>query len=344
MLTIRDGSSGRFDLRLLAAGLAICAASGVTGLAAYDTPPVLDLVLVLGLAACAVAVLLISRMRSAADLHKLRSALDAAAAGIACFDRNRRLTFWNRGYGNLLEALGVTPAQGLSFDVVLAAGVSGSLPRGSHSDQEFARGHPPAEFELPDGRTIGARCNPTGDGGMIAVLVEVLAPQQAEAVTKAQRGDAPAEMDATPHRGPDASAAEAAKTTPRDRLRILAAEDNLTNQMVLAALLETLDVDLMMTADGEEALAAYRAANFDLVLMDIQMPKMDGEEATRAIRAWETDAGLTRTPILAVTANVMTEQIGDYMAAGMDGVIAKPIEVAKLFEGLRNVLPLREAA
>jgi CheY-like chemotaxis protein len=341
MSTVRDSSSGKYDLRLLSAALAICAASGATSLAAYDVPPVLDLVLVLGLAACAVGVLLISRMKSAAALHNLRSAFDAAPAGIACFDRNQRLTFWNRGYGNLLQALGVTPALGLGFDVVLAAGVSGSGDTGPRKDKVFARGHPPAEFELPDGRTIRAQCDPTGDGGMIAVLVDVTALRQPAAMTDAQHEDAPAEMDATPCRSPAASAAKAA---PRGRLRVLAAEDNPTNQLVLAALLEPLDVDLMMTADGEEALAAYRAADFDLVLMDIQMPNMGGEEATRAIRAWETDAGLARTPILAVTANVMSEQIGDYMAAGMDGVIAKPIEVAKLFEGLRNVLPLREAA
>jgi CheY-like chemotaxis protein len=342
MSTVRDSSSGKYDLRLLSAALAICAASGATGLAAYDLPPALDIVLVLGLAACAVAVLLISRMQAGAALHSLRSALDAAPAGIACFDRNQRLTFWNRSYGSLLEALGVTPALGLGFDVVLTAGVSGSEGPRARSDQEFARGHPQAEFELPDGRTIRAQCDPAGDGGMIAVLVDVTALQRTQALAATRREDAPADKDAaTPHRRLDASAAGAA---PRGRLRVLAAEDNLTNQVVLAALLESLDVDLMMTADGEEALAAYRAADFDLVLMDIQMPNMGGEEATRAIRAWETDVGLARTPILAVTANVMSEQIGGYMAAGMDGVIAKPIEVTKLFEGLRNVLPLREAA
>lgn len=341
MSTIRDSSSGKYDLKLLSTALAICAASGATGLAAYDLSPVLDIVLVLGLAACAVAVLLISRMTSAAALHSLHSALNAAPAGIACFDRNQRLTFWNRSYGHLLEALGVTPAPGLGFDVVLAAGVSGSDDPRVRSDQAFARRHPPAEFKLPDGRTIRAQCDPAGDGGMIAVLVEVTALQRTEAVTATQRENAPADRIATPDRSMDAPAAKAA---PSGRLRVLAAEDNLTNQVVLAALLEPLGVDLMMTADGEEALAAYRTTAFDLVLMDIQMPNMGGEEATRAIRAWETDSGLARTPILAVTANVMTEQIGCYMAAGMDGVIAKPIEVAKLFEGLRTVLPLREAA
>jgi CheY-like chemotaxis protein len=128
------------------------------------------------------------------------------------------------------------------------------------------------------------------------------------------------------------------------RLRILAAEDNVTNQAVLAAMLEPLGVDLVMTGDGEEALGAFRSGGFDLVLMDVQMPKLGGVEATQAIRTWEERHGLGRTPILAITANVMTHQVGAYLAAGMDGVIAKPIEPRQLIDSVMSILPLARAA
>ena len=67
-------------------------------------------------------------------------------------------------------------------------------------------------------------------------------------------------------------------------------------------------------------------------------------EATTAIRAWEVGEGRPQTPILAVTANLMTHQIGAYLAAGMDGVIAKPIDVADLYASITSVLPLQQAA
>jgi signal transduction histidine kinase len=134
------------------------------------------------------------------------------------------------------------------------------------------------------------------------------------------------------------------EAAPHGRLRILAAEDNVINQKVLAALLEPLDVELVMTADGEAAVAAYRQGAFDAVLMDIQMPKMNGVEASRAIREWESQRGAPQTPILAVTANLMSHHVADYLAAGMDGVVAKPIEARKLLEALANLSPLAQAA
>jgi len=74
------------------------------------------------------------------------------------------------------------------------------------------------------------------------------------------------------------------------------------------------------------------------------MPKLGGVEATQAIRAWEDQHGLSRTPILAITANVMTQQVGAYLAAGMDRVIAKPIDPRQLIDSVRSILPLAQAA
>ena len=117
-------------------------------------------------------------------------------------------------------------------------------------------------------------------------------------------------------------------------LRILAAEDNATNAFILRALLEPAGVDLHTVANGREAVDAFHADDFDLILMDVQMPVMNGVEATRAIRARETSHSLTPTPILALSANVMSHQILEYELAGMDGVVAKPVDAAKLIEAI----------
>src|SRR4030095_15864133 len=112
--------------------------------------------------------------------------------------------------------------------------------------------------------------------------------------------------------------------------RILAAEDNKTNQLLLTAMLDPMGVELRLTEDGQEAADAFRAERFDLVLMDVQMPVMNGVDATLAIRAIEAEQGLAPTPILALSANVMRHQIDEYLAAGMNGFVAKPVEMAAL--------------
>jgi signal transduction histidine kinase/ActR/RegA family two-component response regulator len=117
-------------------------------------------------------------------------------------------------------------------------------------------------------------------------------------------------------------------------LRILAAEDNATNQLILRALLEPTGVDLHTVANGREAVDAFHAARFDLILMDVQMPVMNGVEAARAIRERESEHRLTPTPILALSANVMSHQVEEYALAGMDGVVAKPVDVGKLIEAI----------
>lgn len=127
-------------------------------------------------------------------------------------------------------------------------------------------------------------------------------------------------------------------------LRILAAEDNRTNQQVLSALLAPLGAELVLADDGQAAVEAFARGGFDLVLMDIQMPRMNGVEASRAIRALEAERGLPRTPILAVTANVMTHQLQEYTAVGMDDAVAKPLRVEALLQAIVNVLDAAEPA
>jgi signal transduction histidine kinase/ActR/RegA family two-component response regulator len=124
----------------------------------------------------------------------------------------------------------------------------------------------------------------------------------------------------------------------RRRVRLLAAEDNLVNQKVLKAIIEPTGVELAMVADGQSAVDAWRNESWDVILMDIQMPIMDGIAATRLIRLAEAAEQRPRTPILALTANALVHQIDEYIAAGMDGHVAKPIEIAKLYEAIDRAM------
>jgi signal transduction histidine kinase/NO-binding membrane sensor protein with MHYT domain/ActR/RegA family two-component response regulator len=135
-----------------------------------------------------------------------------------------------------------------------------------------------------------------------------------------------------------AQTAVAGATAQERPLRILAAEDNPTNQLVLRAMLMPLNCELRIVADGREALDAFGAEAFDLILMDVQMPRMNGVEATREIRRREAERGLAPTPIVALTANVMTHQVAGYRAAGVDGFVAKPIEAQRLYLAIDQVL------
>ncbi|CAN7547332.1 ATP-binding protein [Phenylobacterium sp. LjRoot225] len=125
-------------------------------------------------------------------------------------------------------------------------------------------------------------------------------------------------------------------------LSILVAEDNPNNQLVLSALLEPFGVALTLTDDGAAAVEAFAAGGFDVVLMDVQMPRMNGMQAAAEIRRIERDRGLARVPIVALTANVMNHQVQEYLAAGMDSFIAKPIQLTELLAALAS-LPQRAA-
>ena len=115
-------------------------------------------------------------------------------------------------------------------------------------------------------------------------------------------------------------------------LRVLAADDNEVNRLVLRTLLQQIGVEPHLVTDGDEAVAAWEQQSWDLILMDVQMPTLDGVAATRAIRELEAATGRARTPIIGLTANTMSYQIAEYLAAGMDGHVSKPIDAACLFQ------------
>jgi CheY-like chemotaxis protein len=121
-------------------------------------------------------------------------------------------------------------------------------------------------------------------------------------------------------------------------LRILLAEDNLFNRKLAVALLEKRRHRVVVVGDGREALSALEEQPFDLVLMDVQMPEMDGFQATAAIRERERASG-GHVPIVAMTAHAMKGDRERCLAAGMDGYVSKPIQPAKLFEAIHALFP-----
>jgi PAS domain S-box-containing protein len=132
--------------------------------------------------------------------------------------------------------------------------------------------------------------------------------------------------------------------SPPGAIRVLAAEDNDANRRVLAALLGAIGIELVIVENGREALEAWRRGGWDLVLMDIQMPVMDGVEATKLMREAERREGRVRTPIIAVTANAAPQHEMEYLAAGMDAMVAKPIDLGRLIQVMDSAMSLQEAA
>jgi len=145
---------------------------------------------------------------------------------------------------------------------------------------------------------------------------------------------------ALPCCGPEMRAAAAADAvaapTAHDTLHVLVADDNATNRFVATRLLEMFGCSHETADDGAQALEAASNRPFDLILMDIKMPVMDGVAATRAIRALSGPAG--RVPILALTANADERDETLYIAAGMNGVASKPIQADALLNAIRLAL------
>ncbi|MGO9270685.1 MAG: response regulator [Terriglobia bacterium] len=121
------------------------------------------------------------------------------------------------------------------------------------------------------------------------------------------------------------------------KLRVLLAEDNAVNQKLAARLLEKHGHRVTVTANGREALTALDQENFDVVLMDVQMPEMNGFEATSAIRKKESRTG-SHIPIIALTAHAMTGDRERCLAAGMDGYVSKPIHAKEMFGAIETLL------
>jgi signal transduction histidine kinase/CheY-like chemotaxis protein len=162
-----------------------------------------------------------------------------------------------------------------------------------------------------------------GQGSCFCVIVPVSSPGHGEA----PGGD---EVAPQPAAVPDG---------PGSRLEILVAEDNPVNQRVVAAMLEKHGHRVSLAANGREAVAAVSKSRFDVLLMDLQMPEMDGYEATAAIRRVENGSGL-RLPIIAMTANGANGDRERCLACGVDGYLAKPLRPEELIKALENLAPV----
>jgi signal transduction histidine kinase/CheY-like chemotaxis protein len=127
-------------------------------------------------------------------------------------------------------------------------------------------------------------------------------------------------------------------------LKVLVAEDHPTNRAVVSLILEPLGVKLTMVEDGKQALEAVERESFDLILMDIQMPVMDGLTAAREIRGLEAALGLPRCRIVALSANALPEHIAEARDAGMDEHLAKPIRPEALIALISTTTPANEDA
>ncbi|TWB82362.1 signal transduction histidine kinase [Nitrospirillum amazonense] len=169
----------------------------------------------------------------------------------------------------------------------------------------------------------------TGDGARESLFDAVVPkpirrPQLLEALAKACGLRVDLAETAPPR--PATAATPAGATKPR----ILVVEDNLTNQTIASVLLEKAGYHVQIAEDGAQAVRACLQTRFDLVLMDVQMPVMDGIEATRRIRA--VDVRVPQMPIIAMTANAMAGMREEYLAAGMDDYVSKPFKSDRFLE------------
>jgi signal transduction histidine kinase/DNA-binding response OmpR family regulator len=175
-----------------------------------------------------------------------------------------------------------------------------------------------------------ARCR---DMGMAAYLVKPIQAEELRDALLAAIGSPNLEA-ATPERLKCPEQAEDQK--PQGGLRILLAEDNPVNQHLAQRLLQKRGHQVVLVGNGREALAALEMRGFDLILMDVQMPEMDGFEATAAIREKERISG-AHIPIVAMTAHAMAGDREKCLAAGMDKYVSKPIRNKELFDAIETL-------
>jgi two-component system sensor histidine kinase/response regulator len=140
-----------------------------------------------------------------------------------------------------------------------------------------------------------------------------------------------------------AAVAERPAARPNVGRRVLVAEDNPVNQRVASFMLEKAGCQVTLAHDGREATRLFETADFDIVLMDLQMPELDGIEAFRHIRAFDRSRG-RRTPVIAVTAHAMAEDRDRCLAEGMDGYLPKPLKSAQLLAEIARLCPAARAA
>lgn len=125
-------------------------------------------------------------------------------------------------------------------------------------------------------------------------------------------------------------------------LRILIADDNAVNRFILSRMLDRAKAISTVVSDGREAVDAWKSQQFDLALLDISMPNMDGLAALGAIQDHETSSARPPPVALAVTAHTMGHEMDFYLAAGFSGIVPKPLRMTTLYEEIRSALAARD--
>jgi len=191
---------------------------------------------------------------------------------------------------------------------------------------------PPAVLAVTSSELSLVAAHPHARYAPVHVHKPVRRQDLAQAVLSARTTGAGAVAQAV-RRAPDGNAA----SPQASRVRVLLVEDNAVNQMVAQAMLVRRGFHVVVAGNGRDGVEIFQRERFDLVLMDIQMPEMDGFEALAAIRGLEEGTG-RRTPVVALTAHALKEDRERCLAAGMDDYLSKPIEASRLFEIIRGVL------
>jgi signal transduction histidine kinase len=254
-------------------------------------------------------------------------------------DRDRLRQVLNNLVGNALK---FTEAGGV--EVRLSARLEGECARLAAAVADTGPGVPPEQLDeifTPFSQTEeGARLGGAGLG--LAVCRQIIERMNGTITAAANPGGGALFTFEAPLYHVPAPAAAEGETSPVEAaggaLHVLIVDDNATNRLVAATLCEMFGCTSEAVGDGESAVAAAETGRFDLVLMDVKMPGMDGIEATRRIRS---GAGpWSRAPILAVTANADPTDAAFYRASGMNGVVEKPLKPERLLAAMSAVLQI----
>ena len=236
------------------------------------------------------------------------------------------------GGADALQELEKASATGRRFELILLdcrmPGMDG-LELAARIREFYANGSgPPPVVMMLTSDEMNVRLPQLHELGVRAYLVKpIRRAELIEAIGRAMGGAAVAESTVRPL---------AAEVTGALRgLRILLADDSPDNRMLVRAFLSKTGCQLDEAEDGREAFARFTTGNYDLVLMDIRMPVIDGIEATRAIRRWENENRARRTPIIALTASALPLAVRTCLAAGCDTHVSKPIKRATLIDTIR---------